>query len=141
MSHNSALSQMAQTNWAWAGHSANTPSDSTSPFASSPMVTGKSTDIDGSTLFFQHNDKVLIVDGEPLLRAVLTPDMADSRRYMRTIFEPFCDVIEASDGQEALQKFDEGSPPDLIVADIMLPKVSSIYAGGAETYRSTASSS
>lgn len=50
--------------------------------------------------------------------------MLDARAYMRSIFEPFCTVIEARDGQEALDKFDSDKPPDLIIADVLLPKVS-----------------
>lgn len=41
---------------------------------------------------------------------------------MRSIFEPFCKVVEARDGHEALEKVAECNP-DLIIADIMLPKV------------------
>lgn len=54
--------------------------------------------------------------------------MTDSRRYMRSIFEPFCKVIEARDGQEALEKWDDDAPPNLVIADQHMGRVSSVQA-------------
>jgi CheY-like chemotaxis protein len=59
-------------------------------------------------------------------RDCLRPDLHDTRRYLRSILEPFCKVVEARDGVEALEKFDEAAP-DLVVADITLPRVSCQY--------------
>ena len=42
---------------------------------------------------------------------------------MRSIFEPFCTVIEARDGKEALELYGQYRP-DLIIADMILPRVS-----------------
>lgn len=42
---------------------------------------------------------------------------------MKSIFAPFCTVIEARDGMEALEICAK-SHPDLIVTDVMMPNVS-----------------
>jgi YesN/AraC family two-component response regulator len=41
---------------------------------------------------------------------------------MRSIFAPFCGVVEARDGQEALDLCKK-SIPDLIITDVMMPVV------------------
>jgi len=50
------------------------------------------------------------------------PDSYDTRRYMKSIFAPFCRVVEARDGQEALDMCKK-SVPDLIITDVMMPIV------------------
>jgi CheY-like chemotaxis protein len=54
---------------------------------------------------------------------MLVDDSFDTRRYMRSIFAPFCKLVEARDGKEALDLC-EVSMPDLIVSDVMMPVVS-----------------
>ena len=44
-------------------------------------------------------------------------------RYMRSIFAPFCTIIDARDGKEALDLCAK-SAPDLIISDVMMPNVS-----------------
>jgi CheY-like chemotaxis protein len=39
---------------------------------------------------------------------------------MKSIFAPFCGVVEARDGQEALDMCRK-TPPDLIITDVMMP--------------------
>jgi two-component system response regulator ResD len=56
--------------------------------------------------------RVLVVDDEPIVREVLS-------RYLR---RAGFDVISAADGQAALDEF-EGGRPDLVVLDLMLPRV------------------
>lgn len=41
---------------------------------------------------------------------------------MKSIFAPFCRVVEARDGQEALEMC-QNSSPDLIITDVMMPVV------------------
>jgi CheY-like chemotaxis protein len=41
---------------------------------------------------------------------------------MRSIFAPFCGVVEARDGQEALDMC-KTSVPNLIITDVMMPIV------------------
>ena len=67
--------------------------------------------------------RVLIVDDEPIVRDVL------SRYLVRDGF----DVAEAADGAEALRMVEQSSP-DVIVLDLMLPRVS-----GLEVLRSVRS--
>jgi CheY-like chemotaxis protein len=52
----------------------------------------------------------------------LMSDSYDTRRYMKSIFAPFCRVVEARDGQEALDMCKK-SVPDLIITDVMMPIV------------------
>lgn len=42
---------------------------------------------------------------------------------MKSIFAPFCGIVEARDGQEALDLCKK-SAPDLIITDVMMPNVS-----------------
>src|SRR5215217_4628758 len=57
--------------------------------------------------------KILVVDDEPSIREVVG-------LYLRRDGH---DVISATDGEEALEVFRE-SEPDLVVLDLMLPKMS-----------------
>jgi CheY-like chemotaxis protein len=45
---------------------------------------------------------------------------------MKSIFAPFCGVVEARDGQEALDMCRK-SRPDLIITDVMMPVVRLSY--------------
>lgn len=56
--------------------------------------------------------KILIVDDEPSLREMVALQLADEGY----------DVIQATDGIEGLEKAKK-EPPDLIILDIMLPKM------------------
>lgn len=55
----------------------------------------------------------------------IVTDSADTRRYMKSIFSQYCQVVEARDGQEALELCQK-SVPDLIISDVMMPHVSLI---------------
>lgn len=50
-------------------------------------------------------------------------DLPDSRRYIASILEPFCTIVEATDGRDALSKFDARTP-NLVIAEAVLPGVS-----------------
>lgn len=80
-----------------------------------PGLGPSSRGIDPSTLYFKKEDVIMLVD-----------DSADTRRYVRSILEPFCTIVEARDGQEALDTY-EVKPPDLIIADVMMPRVSWVW--------------
>jgi CheY-like chemotaxis protein len=43
---------------------------------------------------------------------------------MKSIFAPFCSIVEARDGQEALVLVAKSPLPDLIITDVMMPNVS-----------------
>ncbi|GFZ50846.1 hypothetical protein JCM24511_08604 [Saitozyma sp. JCM 24511] len=70
--------------------------------------------LDPATLYFKKEDVILLVD-----------DSFDTRRYMKSIFAPFCSIIEARDGQEALDYCKKpGNPlPDLVITDVMMPNL------------------
>lgn len=68
--------------------------------------------LDPATLYFKKTDVIMLVD-----------DSFDTRRYMRSIFAPYCKLDEARDGQEALDMC-EKAMPDLIISDVMMPRVS-----------------
>jgi DNA-binding response OmpR family regulator len=59
---------------------------------------------------------ILVVDDEPTLRETLAENLE---------IEGFR-VVTAADGREALDRFHESSPPDLVILDLMLPELSGI---------------
>ncbi|WVQ95095.1 hypothetical protein IAU59_002189 [Kwoniella sp. CBS 9459] len=67
--------------------------------------------LDPSTLYFKKEDVILLVD-----------DSFDTRRYMKSIFAPYCTIVEASDGLDAL-KLCKKKIPDLIISDVMMPNL------------------
>ncbi|KAK4686890.1 hypothetical protein P7C73_g3237, partial [Tremellales sp. Uapishka_1] len=69
--------------------------------------TGKSSD----GLMFEPTDVILIVE-----------DNRDMRQYIKRMFAKYCIVREAEDGEEALRMASE-SPPNLILSDVMMPKM------------------
>lgn len=97
---------------------------------SSGMGSGKP--IDPNTLYFQKEDVIMLVEGQyppsSLLSFLLTivTDSADTRRYMKSIFSQYCQVVEARDGQEALELCQK-LMPDLIISDVMMPRVSPFF--------------
>ncbi|TXT14114.1 uncharacterized protein COLE_00307 [Cutaneotrichosporon oleaginosum] len=109
--HQSVLDAMSRAHWGWTSIPKEDLFHSPSSAASSPSDRN-ARGIDPSTVYFDSTDVVLLVDSLP-----------DTRRYMRAIFAPFCKVIEASDGHEALEKVKEHHP-NLVIADVMLPKIS-----------------
>ncbi|KEP52551.1 putative multi-sensor signal transduction histidine kinase [Rhizoctonia solani 123E] len=64
-----------------------------------------------ATLFFEKDDVILVVD-----------DNADMRGYIRKIFSPFLNVLEAQDGHEALQ-IALSQKLHLVLCDVMMPKM------------------
>ncbi|CAE6344687.1 unnamed protein product [Rhizoctonia solani] len=64
-----------------------------------------------STLFFEKDDVILVVD-----------DNADMRGYIRKIFNPYVTVLEAQDGCEALQ-IASSQKVHLVLCDVMMPKM------------------
>jgi PAS domain S-box-containing protein len=62
-------------------------------------------------LLFEPADVLLLVD-----------DSADIRDYVRRIFSPYCTVLEARDGVEALE-IAKTRRPDLILSDLMMPRM------------------
>ena len=66
----------------------------------------------GDGLSFDKDDVLMIVD-----------DSVDIRDYLRRMFTPFCRVVEAGTGEQALALALE-HPPTLILSDIMMPKMS-----------------
>ena len=53
---------------------------------------------------------------------LLAEDNADMRRYIRKHLSPECRLIEAADGEEALD-LTKQSMPDLVLSDVMMPKM------------------
>ncbi|WVQ64073.1 uncharacterized protein L199_002232 [Kwoniella botswanensis] len=58
---------------------------------------------------FDRNDVLLLVDDNP-----------DMRHYVKNIFSPYCRVIEAVNGKQALE-LAQKTPPHLILSDLMMP--------------------
>ena len=55
-------------------------------------------------------------------RILLADDNADMRQYIKRALSNDYEVATASEGEEALRKIKE-NPPDLVIADIMMPRV------------------
>jgi len=65
-------------------------------------------------LMFEKSDVLLLVD-----------DNLDMRNYLRCMFSPFCQVIEATNGREALRLAIK-LQPNLILSDVMMPKMNGL---------------
>lgn len=82
----------------------------------SDSMTGESSMGSGSkfdVLMFDKNDILLVVD-----------DNADIRDYIRKLFLPYCKVVEAANGEDALEKIRSMKrPPHLVLTDMMMPKM------------------
>jgi CheY-like chemotaxis protein len=63
-----------------------------------------------------HRCKVLLVDDESLIR----------RLTARALIEADYDVIEAADGDEALALLRSGTPVDVVISDVMMPRMSGL---------------
>ena len=55
-------------------------------------------------------------------RVLVVDDNADMREYLRRLLSPNWEVETAADGEAALARVRE-SPPDLVLADVMMPKL------------------
>ena len=65
-------------------------------------------------LLFEKSDTLLLVDYD-----------LDMRNFIRHIFSPFCTVLEATNGKDALRMAIE-SPPSLILSDVIMPKMNGL---------------
>jgi signal transduction histidine kinase len=54
---------------------------------------------------------------------LLVDDSRDMREYVRRLLEPRFQVILAEDGQHALELLDTGVQPDLVLSDVMMPRL------------------
>lgn len=63
-------------------------------------------------LLFNRSDVLLVVDSNREVRSVI-----------KNLFDPFMTVVEASDGEEALDMIRQ-SPPNLVLSDLLTPKLS-----------------
>ncbi|KAG8934136.1 hypothetical protein FRC02_010513 [Tulasnella sp. 418] len=89
------------------------PNEETTPSESSDSATSDGTrSSDLSSMYqFRKSDLVLLVD-----------DNGDIRKFIRAIFDKYCKVVEAADGEEAMKKI-LAKRPDLIISDVMMPHV------------------
>lgn len=60
--------------------------------------------------------------GESRPRILLADDNSDMREYVRKLLSASCDVQAVGDGEAALEAIRE-HPPDLILSDVMMPKL------------------
>lgn len=86
-------------------------SDNTEDNSDIEVNSVESESLDGSGLLFDSNDVLLLVD-----------DTRDMRQYIKQVFSPYCRVVECSNGEEALE-YARRNPPDLILSDLMMPKM------------------
>ncbi|KAJ1307032.1 hypothetical protein OPQ81_008011 [Rhizoctonia solani] len=79
--------------------------------SSNASVSDEGESATSSTLFFEKEDVILVVD-----------DNADMRAYIRKIFSPYLTVVEAKDGSEALE-IAISQKLNLILCDVMMPRM------------------
>ncbi len=60
--------------------------------------------------------------GVPSARVVVADDNADMREYLSRLLRPHYVVETFADGQDALERI-SASPPDLVVTDVMMPRL------------------
>ncbi|KAI0320178.1 hypothetical protein OF83DRAFT_1281345 [Amylostereum chailletii] len=91
----------------WFNSDAGTPSESSESGSSS-----EGSKFDSSTLFFSKTDVIMLVDDNA--------DMRHASLYMKSLFYPYCQVVEAINGQDALNMIADAKP-NLIISDVMMP--------------------
>lgn len=74
----------------------------------------------GETERWTNEPAVQKADGQPAARILVADDNADMREYVTRLLGERYDVEAVSDGQTALESA-RRSPPDLVLADIMMP--------------------
>ena len=85
--------------------------ETTSPSQSSPMLSVEEGSSPNPPLL---RPKILVVD-----------DNIDMCKYLRTLLQPFWQVETVYDGEAALAAI-ESKPPDLILTDLMMPKINGL---------------
>jgi DNA-binding response OmpR family regulator len=60
----------------------------------------------------------------PRPRVLVVEDQADLRAYLRQLLAPTCEVLTATDGQDALDVLAREAPVDLVTTDAMMPRLS-----------------
>ncbi|WP_394822684.1 PleD family two-component system response regulator [Pendulispora albinea] len=70
-------------------------------------------------------DKIEKLRVGPPKRAIIADDDADHRRLLASVIRRAgFEVLEAQNGEELLDMYDGQHPPDVIVTDLMMPRVS-----------------
>ncbi|KAL7419627.1 hypothetical protein Q5752_005540 [Cryptotrichosporon argae] len=98
---------VARDAFEWAAETSNSDSDAgTANESVNGSGSGRS---DG--FLFEKSDQLLLVD-----------DNVEMRTYIKSLFSPYCKVIEAANGTEALRKA-IANPPNLILSDLMMKEM------------------
>jgi signal transduction histidine kinase len=56
-------------------------------------------------------------------RILVVDDNADMREYLTRVLSPSFEVVAADDGQAALERVESGAPFDLVLTDVMMPRL------------------
>eukprot|EP01117_Protostelium_nocturnum_P012009 TRINITY_DN4398_c0_g1_i2.p1 TRINITY_DN4398_c0_g1~~TRINITY_DN4398_c0_g1_i2.p1 ORF type:complete len:1083 (+),score=369.30 TRINITY_DN4398_c0_g1_i2:19-3267(+) len=56
-------------------------------------------------------------------KILLVDDSRDMRKHLRNLLDPYYLVTEAINGEEAIQILKQGFNPDLVITDVMMPKI------------------
>jgi signal transduction histidine kinase len=67
-----------------------------------------------------HADPAAVSDGTARARLLVADDNADMRDYLARLLTPYYQVETVADGRAALDRI-EAHPPDLVLADVMMP--------------------
>jgi signal transduction histidine kinase/DNA-binding response OmpR family regulator/tetratricopeptide (TPR) repeat protein len=66
----------------------------------------------------------LASNAAPRPRVLVVEDQPDLRDYLRTLLSATCEVLTATDGQDALETLAREAPVDLVTTDAMMPRLS-----------------
>ncbi len=55
-------------------------------------------------------------------RILIADDNSDMRAYLKSLLDPYADVLVCSDGEAAFAQL-QADPPDLLLSDVMMPKL------------------
>jgi CheY-like chemotaxis protein len=61
---------------------------------------------------------------------LVAEDEADVRKLLNRVLVAVGDVVEAADGQDAWEQLEAGLTPDLIVTDLMMPRMDGVALVG-----------
>ncbi|WP_100630280.1 hybrid sensor histidine kinase/response regulator transcription factor [Algoriphagus formosus] len=76
-------------------------------------------------LDFEHRDALKINQENKEIRILIADDNEDIRVYLRSLLSEEYDILEAEDGEQALDLIQKEFP-DLLISDVMMPKMDGI---------------
>ena len=95
------------------------PGNGTTFRLSLPVVVNE---MENSTDLQENGENGTLQEKENIVRVLIVDDNKEMRDYLRQLFSPFYQVMEASDGKQAMEIV-RMELPDIILSDLMMSKV------------------